>query len=49
VKKKVTFKSSKSKIAKVNKKGVVTGRKKGKAVITIKCGNKSVKVRVKVK
>ncbi|MBO5303245.1 MAG: Ig-like domain-containing protein [Lachnospiraceae bacterium] len=49
VKKKVTFKSNKKKIASVNKKGVVTGKKKGKAVITIKCGSKKVKVNVKVK
>ncbi len=35
-KKKVTFKSSKRKVARVDKKGVVTARKKGKAVIVVK-------------
>ncbi len=35
-KNKVTFKSSKKKVARVDKKGVVTARKKGKAVITVK-------------
>lgn len=49
VKKKVTFKSSNTKVATVNKKGVVKGKKAGKSVITIKSGNKTVKVKVTVK
>lgn len=49
VKKKVTFKSSSPKVASVNKKGVITAKKAGKATITIKAGNKKVKVKVTVK
>ncbi|MBO5372956.1 MAG: hypothetical protein J6A75_09590 [Lachnospiraceae bacterium] len=49
VKNKVTFKTSKKKIATVSKKGVIKAKKKGKAVITIKSGNKKIKVNVKVK
>ncbi len=49
VKKKVTFKSSKKKVATVSKNGVVTAKKAGKCVITIKSGNKKVKVKVTVK
>ena len=45
---KLKFKSSKPKVASVTKKGLVTGKKKGNAVITVKCGKKSVKVKVKV-
>jgi uncharacterized protein YjdB len=36
---KITYKSSKPKVAKVNSKGKVTGLKKGKAKITIKAAN----------
>ena len=39
-KKKVTWKSSKKKVASVTKKGVVKGKKKGTAKITAKCGKK---------
>lgn len=46
---KLTYKTSNKKVAVVNKKGVVTGKKKGKAVITVKCGKKKVKVKVTVK
>ena len=46
---KITYKSSNSKIATVSKKGVVKGKKKGKAYITIKSGSKSIKVKVTVK
>lgn len=49
VKKKVTFKSSNTKAVTVNKKGVITGKKAGKSVITIKAGSKKVKVTVTVK
>lgn len=49
VKKKVTFKSSNKKVATVSKKGVITGKKAGKATITISSGSKKVKVKVTVK
>ena len=47
---KVTFKSSKKKVAKVTQKGKVTGLKKGKATITakVKKGKKSKKLKCKV-
>lgn len=46
----VSFKSSNKKVAKVNKKGVVTARKKGSCVITLTTGNKkTAKVKVTVK
>lgn len=48
-KQKVTYTTSNKKIAIVSKNGVVTGKKKGTAKITVKSGNKSVKVTVKVK
>lgn len=46
---KITYKSSNKKIAAVNAKGVVTGKKAGKATITVKANGKSVKVAVTVK
>jgi len=46
---KVTYKSSNRKVAAVSSKGVIKARKKGKATITVKCGNKSVKVKVTVR
>ena len=49
--KKVSFKSSNKNVAKVNAKGVVTGVKKGNAVITIKAkdgSGKSAKCKIKV-
>lgn len=49
VKTKVTFKSSKKRVATVTKKGVVKGVRKGTAHITIKAGKKKVVVKVKVK
>ncbi len=49
VKTKVTFKSSKKRVATVTKKGVVKGVRKGTANITIKAGKKKVVVKVKVK
>ena len=45
----VKYTSSNKKIATVSSKGVVTGKKKGTAKITVKSGSKSVKVTVKVK
>ena len=46
---KVTFKSSNKKVATVNSKGVITGKKAGKAVITVKVGKYTKKLTVKVK
>ena len=45
---KVTYSSDKKKIAKVSKKGVVTGLKKGTAKITVKCKNYKKTFKVKV-
>ncbi len=45
---KQTYTSSKKSVAKVSKKGKVTAKKRGKAVITVKT-NKSVKLKLKVK
>ena len=46
---KVTFKSSNKKVATVNSKGVIKGKKAGKAVITVKVGKYTKKLTVKVK
>ena len=46
---KVTYTTSNKKIATVSAKGVVTGKKKGTAYVTIKSGRKKVKVKVTVK
>ena len=45
---KITYKSSKKKIASVSKKGVIKAKKPGKSVVTVKCGKKKIKVKVKV-
>ncbi len=45
----ITYKSSNTKIAKITSKGVVTGVKKGTAVITVKANGVSKKFTVKVK
>lgn len=45
---KITWKSSKSKIAKVSKSGVVTAKKTGTTVITAKSGSKKASVKIKV-
>ena len=44
----ITYATSNKKIATVNKKGYITGVKAGTATITVKSGNKSVKIKVKV-
>lgn len=46
---KVTWKSSKTKVATVSKKGVVKAKKKGKTVITAIAGKKKAKVTITVK
>lgn len=46
---KITYSSSNKKIAEVTSKGVITAKKKGTAVITVKSGKKTVKIKVKVK
>lgn len=45
----VTYQSSNKAVAAVNKKGVVTAKKAGKAVITVKANGKTKKVKVTVK
>lgn len=45
----VTYKSSKGSVASVDKFGVVKAKKKGSAVITVKCGKKSAKLTITVK
>ena len=47
--KKVNFSSSKSKVAAVSKKGTITAKKAGKAVITVKYKKKKAKITVTVK
>lgn len=46
---KITYTSSNKKVATVNAKGVVTGKKAGKATITVKANGKTVKVKITVK
>lgn len=46
---KITYKSSNTKIATVNTKGKVTGKKKGTVTITVKAGKVSFKCKVNVK
>ena len=46
---KITYTSSNKKIATVSSKGVITGKKAGKAVISVKANGKTVKVTVTVK
>ena len=45
----ITYKSSKPKVATVNSKGQIKAKKIGKAVITVRSGKKTVKVKVIVK
>ncbi|MGN0413919.1 MAG: Ig-like domain-containing protein [Agathobacter sp.] len=46
---KITYTSSNKKVATVNSKGVITGKKAGKATISVKANGKTVKVTVTVK
>ena len=46
---KIKYKSSRKKIASVSGKGVITAKKKGKTVITVTCGKKKVRVKVRVR
>ncbi|MBE5881391.1 MAG: hypothetical protein E7289_03630 [Lachnospiraceae bacterium] len=46
---KVTYTSSNKKVATVSKTGKIKAKKAGKATITVKCGKKTVKVKVTVK
>ena len=46
---KLTYKSNKKSIATVDKYGVIKAKKKGKAVITVKCGKATKKIKVTVK
>ena len=46
---KITYRSSNSKVASVNSKGVITARKKGTATITVLSGKKKATVKVTVK
>ena len=46
---KITYKTSNSKVASINAKGVITARKKGKTTITVKSGKITVKCKVTVK
>ena len=46
---KVTFKSSNKKVATVSSKGVVKAKKKGTAIITVKCNGITKKFKVTVK
>ena len=46
---KITYTSSNKKVATVDAKGTVTGKKAGKAVISVKANGKTVKVTVTVK
>ena len=45
---KVTYKSSNSKVASVDKKGVITAKKKGKATITVTSNKISTKIKINV-
>lgn len=46
---KIKYTTSNKKVATVNSKGKIKAKKKGNVVITIKCGSKSVKCKIKVK
>lgn len=46
---KVTYKTNNKKVATINSKGQITAKKKGKAVITVKAGKKTVKCTITVK
>jgi len=46
---KITYRSSNNTVATVNKKGKVTGKQKGRTIINVKSGTKTIKCKVKVK
>lgn len=46
---KVSYASSDKKIAVVDRKGIITAKKKGKTTITVRSGNKSARIKVTVK
>lgn len=46
---KVKYSSSKKKVVSVNKKGMITAKKKGKAKITVRAGRKMKTIRVIVR
>jgi len=46
---KIKYSSSKKKVASVTRNGMITAKKKGKAVITVRCGRKKVKIKVTVR
>ena len=43
---KITYHSNKKKVASVNSYGIITAKKKGKTLITVKCGKKTAKLTV---
>ncbi len=45
----ITYRSSNKAVAAVNKKGKVTGKQKGRTIISVKSGTKTIKCKVKVK
>lgn len=45
----IAYHSSDKKVITVSRKGKLTAKKKGKAVVTVKCGKKKMKCRIKVK
>lgn len=48
-KQKITYTSSNKKVASVTSRGVITAKKKGTAVITVKAGKKNMKIKIRVK
>lgn len=45
---KITYRSSNKKVAAVSGKGLITAKKNGKAVITVKSGTRTLKVKVTI-
>ncbi len=45
----ITYRSSNKAVAAVNRKGKVTGKQKGRTIISVKSGTKTIKCKVKVK
>ena len=46
---KISYSSSNKKVATVNSKGIITAKKKGKTIITVKSGKKTVRCKIRVK